>query len=124
MALKTFWTIAYRDLIRNRRRTFTTLLAVALGLTVVLLMAGMLAGMFDSGLRNNIRVVTGHLQLRDDSYEIEKMSLLAQGSHSGSGRPRWPDGGVARGPVGRPCAVDQHDYEHAARINRLADHGH
>lgn len=78
MAIKTFWTIAFRDLVRNRRRTFTTIVAVALGLTVVLLMAGMLEGVVDSGIRDNIRINTGHLQLRDDSYEIEKMSLLAR----------------------------------------------
>ncbi len=78
MAIKTFWRIAFRDIIRNRRRTFTTLLAVALGLTVILLMAGMLEGVVDSGLRNNIRITTGHLQLRADSYEIDKMSLLSR----------------------------------------------
>jgi ABC-type lipoprotein release transport system permease subunit len=78
VALKTFWTIAFRDLIRNRRRTFTTLLAVALGLTVVMMMAGMLAGMMDSALRNNIQVVTGHLQLRAESYEQENLSLLGK----------------------------------------------
>jgi ABC-type lipoprotein release transport system permease subunit len=78
VALKTFWTIAFRDLIRNRRRTFTTLLAVALGLTVIMLMAGMLAGMMDSALRNNIQVVTGHLQLQAESYERENLSLLGK----------------------------------------------
>lgn len=78
MAFKTLWTIGFRDLIRNRRRTFTTMVAVALGMVVVLLMAGMLAGVFDSALRDNIRITTGHLQLRADSYEVEKMSLLAK----------------------------------------------
>ena len=78
MALGTFWKMAYRDIVRNRRRTFTTMIAVALGLMVVLLMAGMLEGVFDSALRDNIRTTTGHLQLRNESYEIEKMSLLAR----------------------------------------------
>jgi ABC-type lipoprotein release transport system permease subunit len=78
VAIKTFWTIAFRDLVRYRRRTFTTILAVALGLTVIMLMAGMLRGMVDSSLRDNIRINTGHMQLRDESFEIEKMSLLAR----------------------------------------------
>ncbi|MFN2123033.1 MAG: ABC transporter permease [Candidatus Promineifilaceae bacterium] len=78
LALKTFWTIAFRDLIRNRRRTFTTLLAVALGMLVVMLMAGMLRGVMDSAMRDNINVVTGHLQLRAESYEAENMSLLGK----------------------------------------------
>ena len=78
MAFAAFWKMAYRDIVRNRRRTITTMIAVALGLTVVLLMAGMLEGVFDSALRDNIRTSTGHLQLRNDAYEIEKMSLLAR----------------------------------------------
>jgi ABC-type lipoprotein release transport system permease subunit len=53
-------------------------MAVALGLTVLLMMSGMFAGVAESGLRDNIRLNTGHLQLRDDSYQIEKMSLLSR----------------------------------------------
>ena len=78
MAIKTFWTIGFRDLVRNRRRSIATIVAVALGLMVIMLMAGMLKGIVDSGLRDNIRINTGHLQLREESYEIEKMSLLAR----------------------------------------------
>jgi ABC-type lipoprotein release transport system permease subunit len=55
-----------------------TIVAVALGLTVLLMMSGMFAGVAESGLRDNIRLNTGHLQLRDDSYQIEKMSLLSR----------------------------------------------
>jgi ABC-type lipoprotein release transport system permease subunit len=78
MAIKKFWTIAYRDLIRNRRRTILTLLAVALGMMILVLMSGFIAGMVAGGLRDNIRMNTGHIQLRDDSYEIEKLSLLSR----------------------------------------------
>ncbi len=78
MALRKFWAIAYRDLVRNRRRSLLTLLAVALGMMVLIMMSGLMSGMFSSGLRENIRLNTGHLQLRDDSYEIEKLSLLSR----------------------------------------------
>ncbi len=78
MAIKKFWAIAYRDLIRNRRRSILTLLAVALGMMVLIMMSGFIAGAFAGGLRQNIRLNTGHLQLRDDSYEIEKLSLLSR----------------------------------------------
>lgn len=77
MAIKKFWAIAYRDLMRNKRRTFITLMAVAMGLMVLMTMSGFLAGAIEGGLRDNIRLYTGHLQLRDDSYELEKMSLTA-----------------------------------------------
>ncbi|MFQ5435477.1 MAG: ABC transporter permease [Anaerolineae bacterium] len=75
---KRFWAIAYRDLIRNRRRSILTLLAVALGMMVLILMSGFIAGAFSGGLRQNIRLNTGHLQLRAESYEVEKLSLLSR----------------------------------------------
>jgi ABC-type lipoprotein release transport system permease subunit len=78
MAIKKFWVIAYRDLVRNRRRTLLTLLAVALGMMILIMMSGLIAGLVAGGLRDNIRLNTGHLQLRDESYEIEKLSLLSR----------------------------------------------
>jgi ABC-type lipoprotein release transport system permease subunit len=77
MAIKRFWVIAFRDLIRNKRRTLLTLLAVTLGMMVLIMMSGFIAGIIADGLRENIRLNTGHIQLRDDSYEIEKLSLLS-----------------------------------------------
>jgi ABC-type lipoprotein release transport system permease subunit len=78
MAIKKFWVMAYRDLIRNRRRTLLTLLAVALGMMILIMMSGLIAGIIAGGLRDNIRLNTGHIQLRDDSYEIEKLSLVSR----------------------------------------------
>lgn len=78
MAIRKFWAIAYRDLVRNKRRTILTALAVALGMMVMMMMSGLLAGIIDSGLEDNIRINTGHLQLRNENYEIEKLSLLAR----------------------------------------------
>jgi len=78
MAIKAFWTIAYRDLIRNRRRSLLTLVAVGLGMVVVLFMSGLLSGMISNSLADSIHLRTGHLQLRAESYEIEKMSLLSK----------------------------------------------
>ena len=78
MAIKTLWVIAYRDLIRNKRRTILTLLAVAMGMVVLVLMSSFIAGMVADGLRDNIRLNTGHIQLRNESYEIEKLSLLSR----------------------------------------------
>lgn len=78
MALSKFWVIAYRALVRHRRRTLLTLLAVALGMMVLILMSSFFAGVMDGALRENIRLSTGHLQLRAASYEVEKLSLLSQ----------------------------------------------
>jgi ABC-type lipoprotein release transport system permease subunit len=75
MALGKLWVIAYRDLGRNRRRSIFSLAAVALGLGLLILMNGYLAGITEETVQNNIRLRTGHLQVRAASYEEEKLSL-------------------------------------------------
>ena len=76
MALTKLWTIAFRDLGRNRRRSVFTLIAVALGLALVILMSGYIAGIVEGSLQNGIELKTGHVQLRSASYEESKLSLL------------------------------------------------
>ena len=76
MAITKFVTIAYRNLVRNGRRTALTALVVALGLVVVMSFSALLEGMLVSMLADNIRLTTGHLQIRNDSYDVDKLSLL------------------------------------------------
>ncbi len=75
MAWTKLWVIAYRDLIRNRRRTFFTLLAVALGLALLIVLNGFIAGILDDALQNSIRLQTGHVQVRAETYEDSRRSL-------------------------------------------------
>jgi ABC-type lipoprotein release transport system permease subunit len=75
MALGKLWVIAYRDLLRNRRRSLFTLLAVGLGLALLIAMNSLIAGVLEDSLQASIRLQTGHLQIRAASYETEKMSL-------------------------------------------------
>jgi ABC-type lipoprotein release transport system permease subunit len=75
MALTKLWVIAYRDLGRNRRRSILSLVAVALGLGLLILLHGYLAGVVDEAMQNDIRLRTGHVQIRADSYEEERLSL-------------------------------------------------
>jgi len=69
------WRIAFRNLGRNRRRSVLTLVAVALGMGLLVVLAGLVEGEIGSALRNGIRLQTGHLQMRDESYEEEEFSL-------------------------------------------------
>jgi ABC-type lipoprotein release transport system permease subunit len=78
MTLSKLWTIAYRDLGRNRRRSILTLLAVALGLALLMVMNGFIAGIMEDSLQNSIRLKTGHVQIRAASYEEETLSLQAK----------------------------------------------
>lgn len=76
MAFAKLWTIAWRDLWRNRRRSFFSILAVGLGLALLIVMDGFVNGYFGDTVENTIRLETGHLQLRAPTYEAEKTSLL------------------------------------------------
>ncbi|MEZ4770923.1 MAG: ABC transporter permease [Caldilineales bacterium] len=75
MAIGKLWTIAWRDLGRNRRRTLFSVIAVALGLALLIMMDGFVAGIVQDSLDNTIRFETGHVQLRADSYDRTTSSL-------------------------------------------------
>jgi ABC-type lipoprotein release transport system permease subunit len=69
------WMIAYRDLGRNKRRSVLTLVAVALGMALLIMMSGLTEGAVAGSLENSIRLQTGHLQVREESYDEDKVSL-------------------------------------------------
>jgi ABC-type lipoprotein release transport system permease subunit len=73
--MRQLWKIAYRDLTRNRRRSLLTLVAVSLGVAMLVTMTGLYAGAIGDSIENSIHLQTGHLQVRDDSYEEEKVGL-------------------------------------------------
>ncbi len=103
MAIKKFMSMAYRSVVRNGRRSALTALAVALGLVVAMLMAGLIEGMVANSLADNIRVTTGHLQIRNAEYEVEKASLLSQDllrdGEELAGRIEAVDGVASAAPV-------------------------
>lgn len=67
--------LAFRDLGRNRRRSFFSALAVGLGLGLLLLMAGVVGGEMRGALNTTIRLESGDLQIQAASYEEGKTSL-------------------------------------------------
>src|SRR5579859_858619 len=69
------FTLAFRDLSRNRRRTFFSALAVGAGLMVLLLLAATIKGEYGAALASGIRLQTGHLQVRAKTYDDNKTSL-------------------------------------------------
>jgi ABC-type lipoprotein release transport system permease subunit len=69
------WKLAIRDLGRNKRRSGLTLVAVALGLGLLVLTSGLIEGSVWGTIENNIRVQSGHLQMREESYDEDKVSL-------------------------------------------------
>jgi ABC-type lipoprotein release transport system permease subunit len=67
--------MAFRDLGRNRRRSFFSALALGIGLALLLLMSTVLAGEMGNSLDTSIKLQTGHLQVRSLSYDESKTSL-------------------------------------------------
>lgn len=78
MSLAKYLSMAFRDLVRNGRRSALTALAVALGLVVVFAFASLIDGMLETMVADNIRLSSGHLQIRNESYDTSKESLKAQ----------------------------------------------
>ena len=69
------WKIAIRDVVRNKRRSGLTLIAIALGLALVIALHALEIGGMEGSIDNNIRVQSGHVQVRTDSYDEDKVSL-------------------------------------------------
>ena len=67
--------MAFRDLGRNRRRSFFSSLALGLGLMVLLTMAAFVNGEMNGAMDSTIRLQSGHLQVRAQSYDEVKTSL-------------------------------------------------
>ena len=68
--------MALRDLGRNRRRSFFSSLALGMGLALLLLMAAFVQGEMGSAMQATIRLQSGHLQIRAQSYDEGKTSLM------------------------------------------------
>ena len=67
--------MAIRDLGRNRRRSFFSSLGLAMGLALLLLMAAFVQGEMGGAMDSTIRLQSGHLQIRAQTYDENKTSL-------------------------------------------------
>ncbi len=101
--MRQLWKIAYRDLARNRRRSLLTLVAVALGVAMLVTLTGLYAGAIEGSIANNIRLQTGHLQLREESYDEDKVTLawedLLDNAEELAAQVQAVDGVAAASPV-------------------------
>lgn len=67
--------MAFRDLARNRRRSFFSALALGMGLALLLLMAAVVDGETRHSMELSIRLQTGHLQVSSTTYAEGRASL-------------------------------------------------
>jgi ABC-type lipoprotein release transport system permease subunit len=95
--------IAYRDLVRSRRRSLLTLVAIAVGVSLLVFMSGFIQGAIADSIENNIRLQTGHLKIEAASYDEDKVSLawddLLDNPEEIAAKVRALDGVEAASPV-------------------------
>lgn len=66
----TLWTLALRNLLRNRRRSLTTLVAMVVGLVAILLFGGYRSNIL-YGTQTGFVQQTGHLQIQRKGYFLD-----------------------------------------------------
>lgn len=67
--------MAYRNLLRHRRRSALSALALAVALALLLFMAAFFKGEMRSSLEDTLRLNSGHLQVRNANYDPDKFSV-------------------------------------------------
>jgi ABC-type lipoprotein release transport system permease subunit len=67
--------MAFRDLGRNRRRTFFSALAVGASLALLMLMSAVINGEMGGAIEQAIHLQSGHIQVRAATYNDNKNSL-------------------------------------------------
>lgn len=61
-------TLSWRNLWRNRKRTFITLSSIAFALFICILMRGFQLGSYEKMIRDTLKSTTGHIQLTSPDY--------------------------------------------------------
>jgi putative ABC transport system permease protein len=67
--------LAFRDLGRNRRRSFLSALALGIGLALLMMMDSVIVGEFNSSVDAAIKLQSGDLQVRAETYNENTTSL-------------------------------------------------
>ena len=78
-----WWSLAWRNLWRNRRRTFITASALAFGYLASVTMIGLWGGMITEMIETGTNLVTGQLQIHAPDYYPERSMYTTLGGRDG-----------------------------------------
>jgi len=67
--------MAFRDLLRNKRRSILSSLALGIGLALLLLMASVISGEMRFSMETAVKLQSGHLQVQSKTYDESRSSL-------------------------------------------------
>jgi ABC-type lipoprotein release transport system permease subunit len=70
-----YFKLAYRNLGRHRRRSLLSALALAMGTALLMFIAAFFQGEMRSSMETTLKLNTGHLQVRDEDYDPDKLSV-------------------------------------------------
>ena len=82
--VRLLYTLAWRNVWRNHRRTFVILVAIAFGIWSMVTLAAIMRGMIEQQVRNAINNLTGHIQVHAVGYRDDPVvdnSMPPPGPH-------------------------------------------
>ncbi len=68
--------MAFRDILRHKRRSLFSAIAMGLGLTLLLMFASFIEGEIRGSMATSIKLDTGHIQIQAQNYDKNKNSLV------------------------------------------------
>lgn len=68
--------MAFRDILRHKRRSIFSAVAMGLGLTLLLMFASFIEGEMRGSMATSIKLDTGHIQIQAQNYDKNKNSLI------------------------------------------------
>ena len=80
--------LAWRNLWRNRRRTFITMAAIALGYAMLMFVACLMAGLRWQMIENGTRLVLSQIQIHASGYYPNRSIQKTLGGRKGTDVPR------------------------------------
>lgn len=74
--MKQLFKMAYRDIVRHKRRSIFSAVAMGMGLMLLLIFSSFIEGEMRGSMETSIKLDTGHIQIQAQNYDKNKNSLL------------------------------------------------
>ncbi len=74
--MRQLFKMAFRDILRHKRRSIFSAVALGLGLTLLLMFASFIEGEIRGSMATSIKLDSGHIQIQAQNYDKNKNSLV------------------------------------------------
>ena len=101
---RVLFTLAWRNLWRNHRRTLIMLVAIVIGVWAMILFSALMGGMLDEMVRGGLRALPGEAQIHHPRYRDDPSARLGMnGPIDPAVRRRWAARAARRRTRQRGC---------------------